>query len=209
MELWVEMLAAPPPPSPHPSWPTLPIPPSSHHGLYRRMCASNVHTSGVNVSLWTSLAITIWWSYRLTCWRSESAMVGEEVGEVAGQQSTRCRGRWMGSCLLTGLVFSLFWSDLTVGIDTGEFGSSSGGSNHLVIEGPSSDGNRVVASLDDVNSPSSSFRSVPKGEETHCSPSQWAPVFSIPGALCCIMVAIGWLEFGLDVGCFFSVRLLD
>jgi hypothetical protein len=24
-----------------------------------------------------------------------------------------------------------------------------------------------------------------------------------------IMVAIGWLEFVLDVGCFFSVRLLD
>jgi hypothetical protein len=56
--------------------------------------------------------------------------------------------------------------------------------NHLVIEGPSSDGSRVAASLDDVNSPSSSVRSVPKDEETHASPRQWAPVFSVPGALC-------------------------
>jgi hypothetical protein len=118
------------------------------------------------------------------CGCSGSARVGEEVGEVAEQQSTRCCRSWMGPCLLPSLVFSLFWSDLTVGIDAGEFGSSSGGSNHLVIEGPSSDGSRVAASLDDVNSPSSSVRSVSKYEETHTSRRQWAPVFSVPGALC-------------------------
>jgi hypothetical protein len=77
----------------------------------------------------------------------------------------------MGSCLLAGLVFSLFGSDLIMGIDACEFGSSSGGQNHLVIEGPSSDGSRVAASLDDVNSPSSSIRSVPKDEE--CYPSSF------------------------------------
>jgi hypothetical protein len=104
--------------------------------------------------------------------------VGEEVGEVAGQLSTRCRGRWMGSCLWAGLVFSLFWSDLTVGIDAGEFGSSLGGSNHLAIERPSSDGNRVVASLNDVNSPSASIRSVPKDDETHASLLATGPQFS-------------------------------
>jgi hypothetical protein len=90
----------------------------------------------------------------------------------------------MGSCLLAGLVFSLFRCDLIMGIDACEFESSSGGPNHLVIEGSSPDGSRVAASLDDVNSPSSSIRSVPKDEETHASPRQWAPVFSVPGELC-------------------------
>jgi hypothetical protein len=75
------------------SWPPLPTPPSFHPGLYRRICASIIHTSGVNLSLWTSLAVRIWSSYGLTCGCSGSAKVGEEVGEFAEQQSTRCRGR--------------------------------------------------------------------------------------------------------------------
>jgi hypothetical protein len=89
-----------------------------------------------------------------------------------------------GLVLAGGFGVSLFRSDLIMRIDACEFGSSSGGSNHLVIEGPSSDGSRVAASLDDVNSPSSSIRSVPKDEETHASPRQWALVFSVPGELC-------------------------
>jgi hypothetical protein len=114
------------------------------------------------------------------------------VGEVAEQQSTRCHGRLMGSCLLAGLVFSLIRSDLIMGIDACEFGSSSGGPNHLVIEGPSWDGSRVAASLDDVNSPSSSIRSVPKDQESYPSPSQWAPAFSVPGALCVLFFMASW-----------------
>jgi hypothetical protein len=82
----------------------------------------------------------------------------------------------MASFLLAGLVFSLFQSDLIMGIDACEFRSSSGGPNHLVIEGPSSYDSRVAASLDDVNSPSSSIRSVPEDEKTHASPRKWAPV---------------------------------
>jgi hypothetical protein len=88
----------------------------------------------------------------------------------------------MGSCLWTGLAFSLFLSALIMRIDAGEFGSSSGGPNHLVIEGPSSDGSRVAASFD-VNSLSPSIRSVPNDEESHPSPSQWASVFLVLGAL--------------------------
>jgi hypothetical protein len=38
----------------------------------------------------------------------------------------------MGSCLLAGLVFSLFRSDLIMGIDACGFGSSSGGPDPLV-----------------------------------------------------------------------------
>jgi hypothetical protein len=97
-------------------------------------------------------------------------------------------------------VFSLsVCSDYEGG--AGEFGSSSGGPNHLVIAGPSSDGSRVAASLN-VNSPSPSIRSVPNDEASHPSPSQWAPVFLVPGALYVllfygIMVAIALLEFVL------------
>jgi hypothetical protein len=106
----------------------------------------------------------------------------------------------MGSCLLAGLVFSLFRSDLIMGIDACEFGSSSGGRNHLVIEGPSSDGSRVAASLDDVNSPSSSIRSVPKDEETQDSPRQWVLVFAIPGGALCMASwsrSGGWSLFSI------------
>jgi hypothetical protein len=98
----------------------------------------------------------------------------------------------MGSCVLAGLVFSLFRSDLIMGIDACEFGSSSGGPNHLVIEGPSSDGSRVAASLDDVNSPSLSIRPVPKDEESYPYPSQRAPVFSVMGALCVLFLMASW-----------------
>jgi hypothetical protein len=93
--------------------------------------------------------------------------VGEEVGEVAEQQSVSWKMN--GLMIAGGFGVSLFRSDLIMRIDGCEFGSSSGGPNHLVIEGPSSDGSRVAASLDDVNSPSSSIRSVPKDEESYPS----------------------------------------
>jgi hypothetical protein len=63
VELCPEKLAA----SPALSSPTLPTPPPFQPGLYRRICARIVLPRGVNLSLWTSLAIKIWWSYRLTC----------------------------------------------------------------------------------------------------------------------------------------------
>jgi hypothetical protein len=61
VELWADMLASPP------RWPTLPTSPTFDRGLYRRICASRIHPRTVNVSLWTSLAITNWWSYVLIC----------------------------------------------------------------------------------------------------------------------------------------------
>jgi hypothetical protein len=64
VELWADMRAASLPP---PGWSTLPTPASSHDGLYRRLCAEILHPMGVNLSLWTSLAIKIWWRYGLRC----------------------------------------------------------------------------------------------------------------------------------------------
>jgi hypothetical protein len=59
VELQADMLAA------TPRWATLPTSRPFHRGLYRRICASIVPPRGVNLSLWTSLAIRIWWSYGL------------------------------------------------------------------------------------------------------------------------------------------------
>jgi hypothetical protein len=61
VELCPEKFAA----FPAPTWPTLPTPPPFQRGLYRRICASTVPSRGVNLSLWTSLAIKIWWRYGL------------------------------------------------------------------------------------------------------------------------------------------------
>jgi hypothetical protein len=48
--------------------PTTAPPPTPYHlDLYRQTCASIIPRGGLNLSLWTSLAIKIWWSYRLTC----------------------------------------------------------------------------------------------------------------------------------------------
>jgi hypothetical protein len=60
VELWADMLTAAPPP---PRWPTLPTSRLFQRGLYRRICVSIVPHTGVNLSLWTSIAlITSRWS---------------------------------------------------------------------------------------------------------------------------------------------------
>jgi hypothetical protein len=48
---------------PPPRWPSHLMSLASDRGLNRQICASIVHISAVNLSLWTSLAIMIWWSY--------------------------------------------------------------------------------------------------------------------------------------------------
>jgi hypothetical protein len=50
-----------------PRWATLPTSRPFHHGLYRRICARIVPPRGINLSLWTSLAIKIWWRYEWKC----------------------------------------------------------------------------------------------------------------------------------------------
>jgi hypothetical protein len=78
VEIWIEMVAAPPPPDGHH---TLSL--ASGPGIYRRLCGGILLTGGISVSPWTSLAVKIWSSYGLTCGGSRSARVAEEVGEVA------------------------------------------------------------------------------------------------------------------------------
>jgi hypothetical protein len=63
VEIWIDMLAAPPPPR----WPSHLISLASGPGLHRRLCGGIAHPRSVNLSLWTSLAIKIWWSYELRC----------------------------------------------------------------------------------------------------------------------------------------------
>jgi hypothetical protein len=63
VEIWIEMLAAPP----LPRWPSHLISLAFDPGLYRRLCGGIVHPKSVNLSLWTSLAIKIWWRYGLRC----------------------------------------------------------------------------------------------------------------------------------------------
>jgi hypothetical protein len=62
MEIWLEMVAPPPPPR----WPSHLISLASGPGLYRRVCGGIVHPMGVNLSLCTAPAIKIWWRYGLT-----------------------------------------------------------------------------------------------------------------------------------------------
>jgi hypothetical protein len=61
VEIWVELVAAPP------QWPSHFISLAYGPGLYRRLCGGIVHPRSVNLSLWTSLAITIWWRYGVRC----------------------------------------------------------------------------------------------------------------------------------------------
>jgi hypothetical protein len=73
-----------------------------------------VHLRGVNLSLWTSLAIRIWWSYGLTCSLPPPPDLSISPSFHRGLYRRICASivhpRAVNSCLWTSLAMRISWS---------------------------------------------------------------------------------------------------